>query len=177
MASLLYENIQLSRAAAIQADMNAIPKSPLVPGSRTHTIINVWVNGIFFTSLALSLSTALLTVLAKQWIQVCMLIFNNHKCLTWLNSPYRNCPWWCQNSCSDSSFSLSRTQEVETRRHHWESSNHPAFLSCPLSLRTRSLCLSIVIPDMWSYLSYHDIDFSLLFRNLYVPSLRHLLSL
>ncbi|KAG6862756.1 hypothetical protein C0993_001642, partial [Termitomyces sp. T159_Od127] len=69
MASLLYENNQLMRAAGNGISVDTIPKAVLVPGSRTHSSTDLWVNGFFFTSLALSLSTALLTVLAKQWIQ------------------------------------------------------------------------------------------------------------
>ncbi|KAG6867750.1 hypothetical protein C0993_011685 [Termitomyces sp. T159_Od127] len=69
MASLLYENNQLMRAAGSGASVDTIPKAFLVPGSRTHSSVDIWVNGLFFTSLALSLSTVLLTVIAKQWIQ------------------------------------------------------------------------------------------------------------
>ncbi|KAG5353589.1 hypothetical protein C0989_005110 [Termitomyces sp. Mn162] len=69
-AYLLYENNQLLRAAGNRTIISDVPAAPLAPGSRTHTTIDIWVNGLFFTSLALSLSTALLTVLAKQWIHV-----------------------------------------------------------------------------------------------------------
>ncbi|KAG6867387.1 hypothetical protein C0993_003443 [Termitomyces sp. T159_Od127] len=72
-ASLLYENNQILRAAGNKTTIDAVPRTALVPGSRTYSSTDLWVNGLFFTSLALSLSTALLTVLAKQWIQVCML--------------------------------------------------------------------------------------------------------
>ncbi|KAH0583180.1 hypothetical protein H2248_011062 [Termitomyces sp. 'cryptogamus'] len=67
-AYLLYENNQLLRAAGNRTIISDVPAAPLAPGSRTHTTIDICVNGLFFTSLALSLSTALLTVLAKQWI-------------------------------------------------------------------------------------------------------------
>ncbi|KNZ72356.1 Ankyrin-1 [Termitomyces sp. J132] len=70
MVSLLIENNQLLRAAGNRASISAVHAASPGPGSRTYTSIDVWVNGLFFTSLALSLSTALLTVLAKQWIQV-----------------------------------------------------------------------------------------------------------
>ncbi|KAG6886916.1 hypothetical protein C0992_001646 [Termitomyces sp. T32_za158] len=69
MVSLLMETNQLLRAAGNKTSINAVPTASLGPESRTHTSIDVWVNGLFFTSLALSLSTALLSVLAKQWIQ------------------------------------------------------------------------------------------------------------
>ncbi|KAG6887637.1 hypothetical protein C0995_013886 [Termitomyces sp. Mi166 len=68
-ASLLLETNQLLRAAGNRTSISAVPAAPLHPGSRTYSSIDLWVNGLFFTSLALSLSTALLTVLAKQWIQ------------------------------------------------------------------------------------------------------------
>ncbi|KAG6879492.1 hypothetical protein C0992_002102 [Termitomyces sp. T32_za158] len=69
MLSLLIETNQLLRAAGNQTSINAVPAASLNPESRTYNSIDVWVNGLFFTSLALSLSTALLSVLAKQWIQ------------------------------------------------------------------------------------------------------------
>ncbi|KNZ81340.1 Ankyrin repeat and sterile alpha motif domain-containing protein 1B [Termitomyces sp. J132] len=69
IASLLSETNQLLRATGNQTGIRAVPVAPLGPGSVTYTSTDLWVNGLFFTSLALSLSTALLTVLAKQWIQ------------------------------------------------------------------------------------------------------------
>ncbi|KAG6871876.1 hypothetical protein C0995_015465 [Termitomyces sp. Mi166 len=69
IASLLFETNQLLRAAGNRSNISAVPVTSLIPGSRTYTSLDAWVNGLFFTSLALSLSTALLTVLAKQWIQ------------------------------------------------------------------------------------------------------------
>ncbi|KAG6896774.1 hypothetical protein C0992_006236 [Termitomyces sp. T32_za158] len=80
--SLLIETNALLRAAGNKTSINAVPTASLGPESRTHTSIDVWVNGLFFTSLALSLSTALLSVLAKQWIQVCTILFS----LTWQSS-------------------------------------------------------------------------------------------
>ncbi|KAG6894337.1 hypothetical protein C0992_006559 [Termitomyces sp. T32_za158] len=73
MVSLLTETNHLLRAAGNRTSINAVPTSSLGSQSSTHTSIDVWVNALFFTSLALSLSTALLSVLAKQWIQVCLL--------------------------------------------------------------------------------------------------------
>ncbi|KAG6879497.1 hypothetical protein C0992_002108 [Termitomyces sp. T32_za158] len=69
MVYLLIENNQLLRAAGNTTSINAVPTASLGPESQTYTSVDVWVNGLFFTSLALSLSTALLSVLAKQWIQ------------------------------------------------------------------------------------------------------------
>ncbi|KAG5726591.1 Inversin-B [Termitomyces sp. T112] len=68
-AVLLLENNQLLRAAGNSTTLNDIPAASLHPGSHTYSSTDVWVNGFFFTSLGLSLSTALLSVLAKQWIQ------------------------------------------------------------------------------------------------------------
>ncbi|KAG6842758.1 hypothetical protein H0H93_003582 [Arthromyces matolae] len=70
MASILFENNQLLRAAGNVTSINAVPKSTLSPGDVIHTSLDVWVNGLFFASLGLSLSTALLTVLVKQWLHV-----------------------------------------------------------------------------------------------------------
>ncbi|KAG6887542.1 hypothetical protein C0992_011862 [Termitomyces sp. T32_za158] len=66
--SLLIETNALLRAAGNKTSLNAVPTASLGPESQTRTSIDVWVNGLFFTSLSLSLSTALLSVLAKQWI-------------------------------------------------------------------------------------------------------------
>ena len=70
MVSLLVENNQLLRAGGDTTHLNAVPAAPLGPVSITASSTDHWVNGLFFTSLALSLVTALLTALAKQWIQV-----------------------------------------------------------------------------------------------------------
>ncbi|KAG6884300.1 hypothetical protein C0995_010558, partial [Termitomyces sp. Mi166 len=69
IVSLLSENNQLLRAAGNTTTINATPTASLGPRSNTASSTDVWVNGFFFASLALSLSTALLSVLAKQWIQ------------------------------------------------------------------------------------------------------------
>ncbi|KAG6819568.1 hypothetical protein H0H93_010627 [Arthromyces matolae] len=67
-ASLLVETNLLLRAAGNITTISTVPTSPLSVGSAVHTSKDVWVNALFFTSLALSLSTALLTVLVKQWL-------------------------------------------------------------------------------------------------------------
>ncbi|KAG6890216.1 hypothetical protein C0995_010227 [Termitomyces sp. Mi166 len=69
LVSLLLETNQLLRTAGNSTNIHAVPTAALGPGSLTYSLTDLWVNGLFFTSLALSLSTALLTVLAKQWIQ------------------------------------------------------------------------------------------------------------
>ncbi|KAK0492154.1 hypothetical protein EDD18DRAFT_1026800, partial [Armillaria luteobubalina] len=68
-ASLLYESVLVQRAIANGSSANSIAPSPLNP-----TIVfvpatsDVWVNGLWFTSLFLSLTTALVAVLVKQWL-------------------------------------------------------------------------------------------------------------
>ncbi|KAK0227845.1 hypothetical protein IW262DRAFT_1264703, partial [Armillaria fumosa] len=68
-ASLLYESVLLQRAIANSSLVNSIASSPLNP---TITFVpvttDVWVNRLWFTSLFLSLTTALVTVLMKQWL-------------------------------------------------------------------------------------------------------------
>ncbi|KAG6889182.1 hypothetical protein C0995_003093 [Termitomyces sp. Mi166 len=69
IVALLFENNQLLRAAGNSTSVSAVPPASLSPGSPTHSTIDTWVNGLFFTSLGLSLLTALVTVLVKQWLQ------------------------------------------------------------------------------------------------------------
>ncbi|SJL04767.1 uncharacterized protein ARMOST_08137 [Armillaria ostoyae] len=68
-ASLLYESVLIQRAIANGSPVNSITPSPLNP---TITFVpattDVWVNGLWFTSLFLSLTTALVAVLVKQWL-------------------------------------------------------------------------------------------------------------
>ncbi|PBK83137.1 hypothetical protein ARMGADRAFT_945418 [Armillaria gallica] len=68
-ASLLYESVLVQRAIANGSSVNTIAPSPLNP---TITFVpattDVWVNGLWFTSLFLSLTTALVAVLVKQWL-------------------------------------------------------------------------------------------------------------
>ncbi|KAK0445312.1 uncharacterized protein EV420DRAFT_1768045 [Desarmillaria tabescens] len=71
---LLYEAVSIQRAMATGVAVSSIPMSPLNP---TTTFVastsDRWVNGLWFTSLSLSLVTALVAVLAKQWIRQHML--------------------------------------------------------------------------------------------------------
>ncbi|KAK0227807.1 hypothetical protein IW262DRAFT_1347315, partial [Armillaria fumosa] len=68
-ASLLYESVLVQRAIANGSPVNSIAPSPINP---TITFVpattDVWVNGLWFTSLFLSLTTALVAVLVKQWL-------------------------------------------------------------------------------------------------------------
>ncbi|PBK64560.1 hypothetical protein ARMSODRAFT_892882, partial [Armillaria solidipes] len=68
-ASLLYESILVQRAIANGSSVNAISPSPLNPTiAFVPATTDVWVNGLWFTSLFLSLTTALVAVLVKQWL-------------------------------------------------------------------------------------------------------------
>ncbi|KAJ6569243.1 hypothetical protein B0H19DRAFT_1134947 [Mycena capillaripes] len=64
--SILLELVALQRAQANGTSFDSIP-----PADTSFTVsrTDIWVNGLWFTSLALSLSTALLAVLAKQWLR------------------------------------------------------------------------------------------------------------
>ncbi|KAK0224980.1 hypothetical protein EDD85DRAFT_777702, partial [Armillaria nabsnona] len=68
-ASLLYESVLVQRAIANGSPVNAIAPSPLNPTIPfVPATTDVWVNGLWFTSLFLSLTTALVAVLVKQWL-------------------------------------------------------------------------------------------------------------
>ncbi|KAK0216241.1 hypothetical protein IW262DRAFT_1299481 [Armillaria fumosa] len=68
-ATLLFELINVQRAAANGSLVNDVPRSDLTPFSDFRpTISNSLVNALWFTSLAFSLATALFAVLTKQWI-------------------------------------------------------------------------------------------------------------
>jgi hypothetical protein len=69
-ASLLTELVGLQRALIERSSAESINASELsfvTPFEAENT--DRWVNGLWFTSLSLSLSTALFSVLVKQWIQ------------------------------------------------------------------------------------------------------------
>ncbi|KAH8799514.1 hypothetical protein DL96DRAFT_868247 [Flagelloscypha sp. PMI_526] len=66
---LLYETTLLLRANGNSTTINSIPLSPYGPDSVTIGRNDIWINALFITSLVLSLTTALLSVLAKQWLQ------------------------------------------------------------------------------------------------------------
>ncbi|SJL16703.1 uncharacterized protein ARMOST_20232 [Armillaria ostoyae] len=68
-ATLLFELIDVQRAAANGTLVNDVPRSDLTPFSDFRpTIADSLVNGLWFTSLSFSLATALFAVLTKQWI-------------------------------------------------------------------------------------------------------------
>ncbi|KAH8822288.1 hypothetical protein DL96DRAFT_1421942, partial [Flagelloscypha sp. PMI_526] len=65
---LLTEQILLLRANGNQTAINTIPSSLLGPNAMTWSSSDIAVNVLFFVSLALSLSTALFSILVKQWL-------------------------------------------------------------------------------------------------------------
>ncbi|KAK0455545.1 uncharacterized protein EV420DRAFT_1644773 [Desarmillaria tabescens] len=64
-ASLLIELINVQRSASNGSLVNDVPRSDL---TFHPSASDSWVNGLWFTSLSLSLTTALFAVLTKQWI-------------------------------------------------------------------------------------------------------------
>ncbi|KAI5831930.1 hypothetical protein K523DRAFT_236395 [Schizophyllum commune Tattone D] len=67
-ASLVYELVLMQRAAA-SGGPGEVPAFPLSAESRTHQAADLWVNARRPISLIFALVTALIAVLAKQWIQ------------------------------------------------------------------------------------------------------------
>ncbi|KAK0195068.1 hypothetical protein F5146DRAFT_974462, partial [Armillaria mellea] len=64
-ATLLIELINVQRSASNGSLVNDVPSSDL---AFRPSMSDSWVNGLWFTSLSLSLTTALFAVLTKQWI-------------------------------------------------------------------------------------------------------------
>ncbi|KAF8889962.1 hypothetical protein CPB85DRAFT_1203139, partial [Mucidula mucida] len=66
---LVFEMVHLQRASMDGHPSSSVPPSPLTPNMMFRPTSTVsWINGLWFTSLALSLTTALIAVLTKQWI-------------------------------------------------------------------------------------------------------------
>ncbi|KAL1714507.1 hypothetical protein EV715DRAFT_187370, partial [Schizophyllum commune] len=68
-ASLVDELARMQRAIAEGSPVGDVTRSQLKYDSVTHAGTDVWVNGLWLTSLCLALLTSLLSVLAKQCIQ------------------------------------------------------------------------------------------------------------
>ena len=76
--SLVYELVLLQRAVATGVSAGDIPEARLVPDSKTYHVADLWVDGLWLTSLTLALLTAWISVLAKQWIKVrCFDLFSS----------------------------------------------------------------------------------------------------
>ncbi|KIY66601.1 hypothetical protein CYLTODRAFT_323821, partial [Cylindrobasidium torrendii FP15055 ss-10] len=68
-ASLMVELIAVTRASASGAGVDSVPAALLTPLSDfAPRPVDIAVNAFWFTSLSLSLSTALIAIVAKQWI-------------------------------------------------------------------------------------------------------------
>ncbi|KAF9060634.1 hypothetical protein BDP27DRAFT_1170043, partial [Rhodocollybia butyracea] len=65
-ASYLNELTMLVRA---NGNSTAISNVPLTSTAFSSAILDLWINGLWFTSLVISLSVALFAVLAKQWLR------------------------------------------------------------------------------------------------------------
>ncbi|KAH8817669.1 hypothetical protein DL96DRAFT_1504329 [Flagelloscypha sp. PMI_526] len=63
------EQTALLRAGGNASALNLIPSSRITTDTPTYTKADLWINGLFLTSLSLSMATALLAVLVKQWCQ------------------------------------------------------------------------------------------------------------
>ncbi|KAF9060860.1 hypothetical protein BDP27DRAFT_1236074, partial [Rhodocollybia butyracea] len=70
-ASYLSELTMLVRA---NGNSSAISNIPLTSTAFSPAILDLWINGLWFTSLVISLSVALFAVLAKQWLRQYMSI-------------------------------------------------------------------------------------------------------
>ncbi|KAK7456340.1 hypothetical protein VKT23_010587 [Stygiomarasmius scandens] len=66
---LMMEQNQLLRAAGNATAINNIQPSPASLDTASPSQNDLWINGLFFASLSLSLATALISVLVKQWLQ------------------------------------------------------------------------------------------------------------
>ncbi|KAF5361512.1 hypothetical protein D9758_006138 [Tetrapyrgos nigripes] len=68
-ARLMVEQNQLLRAAGNITALDSVPRTFVDLDSADVSTSVLWINGLFFASLSLSLATALLSVLVKQWLQ------------------------------------------------------------------------------------------------------------
>lgn len=68
-ASLMTELVFMQRALANGTPLSSIKPSELTFSSETTNAFDRWVNGLWFTSLTLSLIAALIAVLVKEWLQ------------------------------------------------------------------------------------------------------------
>ncbi|KAJ7586319.1 hypothetical protein C8J56DRAFT_861629 [Mycena floridula] len=66
---LLIEQIQLFQAAGNTSAINSVPSFLDGQQAAAGTNTDIWINALFIASLSLSLATALLSVLIKQWLQ------------------------------------------------------------------------------------------------------------
>ncbi|KAJ7847445.1 hypothetical protein B0H14DRAFT_2274313, partial [Mycena olivaceomarginata] len=67
-ASILYELLVVQRAIGNGSAISLTPLAPSPSADFTPSTAITWVNGLWYASLTLSLITALVAVLAKQWL-------------------------------------------------------------------------------------------------------------
>ncbi|KIY62557.1 hypothetical protein CYLTODRAFT_173217 [Cylindrobasidium torrendii FP15055 ss-10] len=101
--------------------------SDIAPTNVTSAVArtDVWVNALWFTSLALSLSSALLAVLSKQWLR---------QYLSFVSGIYSS------RACTHPPISLRRNGEMGRTHHHRTTAHANSPCSRPLPRWTR--CLS-----------------------------------
>ncbi|KAF5333033.1 hypothetical protein D9758_017224 [Tetrapyrgos nigripes] len=68
-ARLVFEQNNLLRAAMNTTALQSVPHASVDLDNADVSTKDLWINGLFFASLSLSLATALLSVLVKQWLQ------------------------------------------------------------------------------------------------------------
>ncbi|KAF5340832.1 hypothetical protein D9758_017062 [Tetrapyrgos nigripes] len=68
-ARLVFEQNNLLRAAMNTTALQSVPHASVDLDNANVSTKDLWINGLFFASLSLSLATALLSVLVKQWLQ------------------------------------------------------------------------------------------------------------
>ncbi|KAF5337986.1 hypothetical protein D9758_014303 [Tetrapyrgos nigripes] len=68
-ARLMFEQNNLLRAAMNTTAPQSVPHASVDLDNADVSTKDLWINGLFFASLSLSLATALLSVLVKQWLQ------------------------------------------------------------------------------------------------------------
>ncbi|KAF9008551.1 hypothetical protein BDZ89DRAFT_996880, partial [Hymenopellis radicata] len=74
-AYMMYEMLRLQRAMMDGLPASSVVSSNITPTSPVHpSRTDAWVSVLWFTSLALSLTTALMAVLMKQWIHQYMAV-------------------------------------------------------------------------------------------------------
>jgi hypothetical protein len=68
-ARLMFEQTQLLHASLNGTAVGSVPMALVNLDNADVSTKDLWVNGLFFASLSLSLATALMSVLVKQWLQ------------------------------------------------------------------------------------------------------------
>ena len=69
--SLLAEMLARQRAWATGSSIDSVPRSSMALDAVSASALDYWCNGLWYISLSLSMSAALMAVLVKQWILVC----------------------------------------------------------------------------------------------------------